>query len=236
MTEDAKIIFYTVRQCPYAHRVYITLAELGIPYEEKHIDISVPRSEEYLKINPRGKIPSLNYNGKILIESDIIARFLADAHPSHLIPPSASEAGALRRACVQFFFDTYINRVQALVYQAIDAKTDSEADKIGEKLVENVVKEIEPALSDASPYFAGSDKVTLVEALVASHVIRLRSLGRRGIVLSSAVDDLTSRAPNFTKWGNTLESTPSIIGIFDEGIWISRIGEKVKAARLGDGQ
>ncbi|KAJ4253863.1 hypothetical protein NW762_010259 [Fusarium torreyae] len=233
MAKDTKIIFYTVRQCPYAHRVYITLAELGIPYEEKHIDISVPRTEEYLKINPRGKVPSLSYNGNILIESDIIAKFLADVHPSHLIPPSVSEAGALRRACVQFFFDTYISRVQALVYQAIDAKTDAEADEIGEKLVANVVKEIEPALSDASPYFAGSDKVTLAEALVASHVIRLRSLGRRGIVLSTAISALEKKAPSFTRWGDVLEQTPSIIDIFDEEVWISRIKEKITTARLG---
>ena len=79
-------------------------------------------------------------------------------------------------------------------------------------------------------------RLILLQALVASHVIRLRSLGRRGLVLSTAVHDLETRAPNFTKWGNALENTHSIIDIFDEDIWISRIGEKVKAARLHDEQ
>ncbi|KAF5011838.1 hypothetical protein FDECE_2070 [Fusarium decemcellulare] len=216
---------------PDAHRVHITLNELGIPFEEQQIDLGVPRTEAYLKVNPRGKVPALSYNGQILVESAIVAKFLADAHPSHLVPPSNSVDGALRRARIEFFVDTYNNNVQSLVYKAIGAKTDAEADAIGRILVENIVKEIEPALADAAPYFGGSNKVTLAEALVASFVIRLRSLGNNGLLFKDAVNELSTQAPNFTKWANVLEKTPSIFDIFDESIWISKIGERITAAR-----
>jgi glutathione S-transferase len=43
---------YTSRYCPWAHRVQIALAELGLEYEEVLIDLKKPREEWYLKINP----------------------------------------------------------------------------------------------------------------------------------------------------------------------------------------
>ncbi|KAM0425683.1 hypothetical protein ACHAPT_008930 [Fusarium lateritium] len=231
MAQDAKIILYTNRQCPYAHRVHITLAELGIPFEEEDIDLSVPRTEAYLNINPRGKVPALSYNGNIIIESAIIAKFLADAYPSHLVPPSNSVDGALRRARIDFFADTYVNNVLGLIYQGISAKTDAEADKIGQALVENIVKDIEPELNDVAPYFGGSDKVTLAEVLVASFVVRLLSLSKTRILFKEALSELEAKAPNFTKWAAVLQTTPSIIDIFDENIWTTRISERIAAAR-----
>jgi glutathione S-transferase len=47
-----KITLYTNHGCPWAHRVHITLKELGLAHEEVIIDLAVPRPEWYLKINP----------------------------------------------------------------------------------------------------------------------------------------------------------------------------------------
>jgi glutathionyl-hydroquinone reductase len=47
-----KIILYTNRGCPWAHRAHIALKELGLQYEEVTIDLSVPREPWYLEVNP----------------------------------------------------------------------------------------------------------------------------------------------------------------------------------------
>jgi glutathione S-transferase len=47
-----KIILYTSHICPWAHRAHIALKELGLPFEEVLIDLSVPREPWYLEINP----------------------------------------------------------------------------------------------------------------------------------------------------------------------------------------
>ncbi|KAJ4322847.1 hypothetical protein N0V84_004611 [Fusarium piperis] len=122
----------------------ITLAELRIPFEEEQFGLDLPRTEAYLKINPRGKAPALSYNGNIMIESAIIAKFLADVYPSHLVPPSNSVDGALRRAQIDFFVNTCVNGVLGLLYKGISAKADAETDKIGQALADNIAKEIEP--------------------------------------------------------------------------------------------
>jgi glutaredoxin len=47
-----KIILYTNRGCPWAHRAHIALKELGLEYEEVTIDLSKPREPWYLDVNP----------------------------------------------------------------------------------------------------------------------------------------------------------------------------------------
>jgi len=66
--EAPKITLYTSYFCPWAHRSQVILKELGLDFETVHIDLNVPRTAEYLKINPRGLVPSINYNGDIVTE------------------------------------------------------------------------------------------------------------------------------------------------------------------------
>ena len=111
-----------------AHRAHISLAELQLPFEEEIIDLSVPRTPGYLKVNPRGLVPSLEFNGEILTESAIISNFLADAFPSHLLPVSDAPGGALLRARTAFFVDTFISKVNSNFFKAQFANTDEEVE------------------------------------------------------------------------------------------------------------
>ena len=149
---------------PGAHRAHITLAELGIPFEEEIIDLDTPRSPEYLKVNPRGLVPSLSYNGEIITESAVVAQFLADTYPSHLLPASSDPNGPLTRARIGFFVDAWFTKVNSFWFKALFSGTADEASENAQELVKGVTKEIEPLLKDAGPFFGGSDKLTLAEA------------------------------------------------------------------------
>ena len=54
-------------------KVQITLDEKGLPYDTQNINLFTHEqySPEYLKINPKGVVPSLDHDGKIVIESTI---------------------------------------------------------------------------------------------------------------------------------------------------------------------
>lgn len=119
-----KITLYTNHKCPHAHRAHITLNELNLPFEEVLIDLDTPRPQWYLDINPRGLVPAIKYSvpglmdEEIITESGIVALFLCDAFPSHLLPASKeSPFSALRRARINFFVDVSV--VRGLV--ALDA-------------------------------------------------------------------------------------------------------------------
>ena len=127
------------------------------------IDLDTPRSPEYLAINPRGLVPALSYNGEIIIESAIVAQFLADQHPSHLVPPSNAPGGALRRARIALFVDAFFSKFNSVLFGLGTAKTEEEKQAVVEKALNGLIKEVEPLLKDAKPFFGGSDKLTLAE-------------------------------------------------------------------------
>lgn len=139
------------------------MAELKLPFEEETVDLSVPRTAEYLAVNPRGLVPSLLYNGHVITESAIVAQFLADAHPSHLIPIGGTPEGALARARINFFVDTFFSKAHPHYHRALFASSEGEAEKAAAEFIKQLEKEVEPLLGDAGPYFGGSQTLTLAE-------------------------------------------------------------------------
>lgn len=70
--------------------VRILLEELGAPYEMRVINRATgeQRGEEYLRINPLGKVPAIDHDGTIVTEQVAIYIYLADAFPERgLAPP-----------------------------------------------------------------------------------------------------------------------------------------------------
>ncbi|KAF2204577.1 thioredoxin-like protein [Delitschia confertaspora ATCC 74209] len=227
-----KITLYTNHRCPWAHRAHIVLKELSLPYEEVIIDLDKPREPWYLEVNPRGLVPSIKYsdgelNEEIITESGIVSQFLADAHPSHLLPASnASPAAALARARINFFVDTWSSKAGSYWYQILINEDESQKEALAKELLSAVGKEIEPLLKDAAPFFGGSKKFTLAEALTAPFIIRIYAFSKHGLLPQSLISGLNS-FPNFAKWAAEVINQESVTFIWDEEMII-----KSTAARL----
>ncbi|KAI1383733.1 glutathione S-transferase domain-containing protein [Hypoxylon trugodes] len=226
-----KIILYTNHGCPWAHRAHIALAELKLPFEEKIIDLTVPRTPEYLKINPRGLVPALSFNSEILTESSVVSNFLADAYPSHLLPASNEPGAALLRARIAFFADTFISKLNGIFFKAQFAKTDAEAESFANEYVDVAVKELEPLLGNAAPFFNGSDKLTQAEVLTGSFALRLFTLPKHGVVPEHILTDLSTKAPNFYRWVEAVSKHPSVTGIYNEEAVVAWAKKRAALAR-----
>ncbi|KAG0231699.1 hypothetical protein BGW42_008651 [Actinomortierella wolfii] len=84
-----KLTLYQNPKCPYAQRALIALEITKQEAEKVFIDLTVPREEWYLKINPYGQVPALKVEGDdfVILESSIVAQYIAELHPeSNLIP------------------------------------------------------------------------------------------------------------------------------------------------------
>jgi len=224
------ITLYTNHMCPWAHRAHIALRELGLPYKEVIIDLQRPREEWYLKVNPRGLVPTIDYNGEIIPESGIVAQFLADAHPSHLEKSSSEEGGALQRARINFFVDAYISKVLPNLINAMKAQNEADSAKAINTLVATVTKELEPHIQDAAPFFGGSAKLTLVEVLLGSFILRLISFPKHGLLAPDTLTKLESSAPKFYAWAIATVNEKSVNYIWDEKAVVD--GTKARFAKL----
>lgn len=95
----------TLYFCPGACSLasHIALEESGAPYELKPIILAKgqQRSEAYLKINPRGKVPSFSVDGEILVENTAIITYLARRFPAKNLLPAdpLEEARCIAMMC-----------------------------------------------------------------------------------------------------------------------------------------
>src|SRR4026208_1024625 len=94
-------LYFSPGACSLAS--HIGLEESGAPYEAKPILLAKQqqRTDSYLKINPRGKVPSLDADGKILVENTAILTYLARRFPEKKLMSSdpVEEARGIATMC-----------------------------------------------------------------------------------------------------------------------------------------
>ena len=76
----APLTLYSGWFCPFVQRVWAVLEEKKIPYQYVEVN-PYNKPESLMKINPRGLVPTLEFDGKPLYESSVVLEFLEDAYP-----------------------------------------------------------------------------------------------------------------------------------------------------------
>ncbi len=122
------IRLYQSPTSPFCHRVRIVLAEKELDYQIIPIDLSKKenRTEQFLRLNPLGKVPVLADDDLILSESLVINEYLNEeyAYPE-LMPEDSQEKAQVRLWSSQI--DTMIARPFAEFYFAQRAKETGES-------------------------------------------------------------------------------------------------------------
>src|SRR5882757_5448789 len=81
-------LFYAAHTCSLA--THIVLEEVGADYSTARIDFAKTqqRSPEYLKVNPKGRVPALVTDRGILTETPAMLVFIAQSFPQAKLAPS----------------------------------------------------------------------------------------------------------------------------------------------------
>lgn len=215
---------------PGANRADVCLAELGISFEERVINVDGPRPADFLKLNPRGLVPVLIFNDQVIVESHIVCQFLCDVFSSHLCPPPTSAAGALKRAQMSFFIDTYWTKYHTILFRLFESPTAADEERVVDDAVDGIKRELEPLLADAAPFWGGSGQLTLAEVITGPFVIRALTLSNHGVYPTSLNSRIEAEAPNFHRWAKATSRHESITKFFDEDVIVKR--SVAKRARM----
>lgn len=80
-------------------KVRLAMSEKGLDWQDHNIDLmrSDQVSPEYLAVNPKGTVPALDHDGKVVIESTIILEYLDDVFPEPALRPADPHARARMR-------------------------------------------------------------------------------------------------------------------------------------------
>jgi glutathione S-transferase len=171
------------------------------------VDADLKQSEEYLKLNPWGKVPAITYpNGFTLYESQAICKHLATKYSLPLLPaPSDIEASALfdQAACV---LDAYFTEPSAKISIEKFVKPRLLQLPTDEAAVSEAVKslgeffDVQEHLLKKSGYMAG-EQFSLVDIYYIPVILRLFTLG---------YEDLVRDRPAVGAWWDRCMDRPAV--------------------------
>jgi glutathione S-transferase len=132
---------------PFVQRVKMQLAAKGLDYEYL-LPPGGFKSEEYLAINPIGKIPCLVTNdGLSLPESEVIVEYIEDAYPKPLLRPRKADERAKVRLIARIN-DLYLVPAMGKTFGLMAPSRDPAA-------VSAALADVNKALGHLEPYMSG---------------------------------------------------------------------------------
>lgn len=144
--------------CPYVQRAAIVLAEKGVPFHRRDIDLN-DKPAWFLAMSPLGKTPVLLAGDAPIFESAVICEYLDETTLPRLHPQDALER-ARHRAWMEFG-SALLGTIWAY-YNAPDAAgLAARRAEIGTQLTR-----LEQAVDAQGPWFAGT-RFTIVDAVFA---------------------------------------------------------------------
>jgi len=182
--------------CPYVQRAAIALAEKGVPFERRTVDLA-NRPDWFRAISPLGKVPLLQVGGEVLFESAVIVEYLEDTRGPALHPADPLQR-ARHRAWMEFG-----SSILADIW-TIETTPDRVAFETKRHLLREKFVRIEAELGEG-PYFSGRS-FRLIDAVFAP-VFRYFDVFDRFVDLGAFTG-----LPRVRAWRRALAARPSVSG------------------------
>jgi glutathione S-transferase len=159
-------LYYSPGACSLA--VHVILEELAVPFEaiRKSTKDGSLKTPEFLKLNPRGQVPTLEVDGKGLREGAAMIIYLCDEHKASFLPRSGwDRAQALQWImwCNATLHPAY-GRIFYLGRQTIAENVKSELIADAQANIQSLWDEVEDQLNKTK-YLAG-DSITAADIML----------------------------------------------------------------------
>lgn len=159
---------------PFATRVRILAHAKNVKMESLPPPGGGMKSAEYLAINPLGKIPSLDHDGEVLIESEIICEYLEDTFPSPTLRPVDPMARAKVRLLSRMG-DLYLAPPLVKLFGQLNPKVRDAA------IVDQAFQDIETACGHIAhvlegPEYAAGSRLSLADCTLAPLIFFIEAL------------------------------------------------------------
>jgi glutathione S-transferase len=96
---------YNAPQSTCSQRVRFVLNAKALPFDEVRLDLLAgdQLKPDYLALNPNGVVPTLDHDGRIVIDSSVIMEYLDEIEPQRNFTPRDPIVRAAMRSLMRFF-------------------------------------------------------------------------------------------------------------------------------------
>jgi len=199
--------------CPFVQRALLVLLEKQIPFQ--YIEVNpYHKPQSLLDLNPRGLVPTLQYDDKPLYESTVICEFLEDAYPS--ATPQLLPSDPYDKARVRIWIDFVTSRIIPSFHRFLQYQPKSTSDPGLEKVrleFQQQIKQFTQGMDPKGPYFLVKG-LSLIDLIIAPWAVRLWVFDRfKGGLKFPDGEPWVDR---WNKWLETIEHRESVVNSTSE--------------------
>jgi glutathione S-transferase/maleylpyruvate isomerase len=203
---------YWISGSPYAWRVQLAFEIKGLSYESYRLNAAEGehKSDAYLALNPRGKVPTLRDGDTIIRESTAILAYIEAKHPAPpLFGTTAEETAAIWQMVGEL--DGFLQQPgQSMIRPIFFGQLPEKAEFVKEQAVG-----VRAELANVEKQLAGKDYLTGAE-ITAADIVLLPAI--QGILRGAAKEDaaaldlrilpLSETYPGIADWVARMEKIP----------------------------
>jgi glutathione S-transferase len=185
-------------------RTKIALHEKGLAYDRVTLNLAKKDQKrlDFLKLNPYGKVPVLDDDGKILFESCIINEYLDEKYPDPPLMPKDPYLRGRGRVLIDYGLNYMHEPYWALRGEMLKGESERNGPLIEEKrqALRHLMQYLEAAL-DGRSYYLGA--MSLTDIALLPRFLRMESYG----ALPAAA------LPRLGDWLQKMKERPSVRAI-----------------------
>jgi glutathione S-transferase len=185
---------------PYVARVAYAARLKGLPLKPE-MPAGGIKTPEFLKINPMGKMPALEVDGRGLAESMVLLDYLEDAHPTPSLLPSAAVDRAQARLLGRIV-DLYVMpHGRAFFGNMNPEKRKADEVAAGADAYRKSLEQLE--------HFMGAGPYAIGDKLGYADVSLLPCLQMMALIAGACgIADPYAGLPRLTRWWSQMQSDP----------------------------
>jgi len=198
---------------PFAWRVMLTLELKRLPYESKLLEFSKEehKTPAYLRLNPRGKVPTLKDGDFVLSESIAIMAYLDRKYPTPpLFGPTAKQAGLIWRSvleCESYLLSAGDRIVRPLFFgKGLENVNEIQA---AAEVIRRELKITDERLAQSN-WLVDAEISAADIAIFPAVQLLLRAAGKEAArPLDLGLIPLSKTFPNIARWIHRIEELPN---------------------------
>jgi glutathione S-transferase len=201
------ITLYDAMPSGNSDRVKVVLHEKGLAYDRVTLDLAKKEQKrpEFLRLNPYGKVPVIDDDGRVLFESCIINEYLEEQYPKPSLMPKDPYLRARGRVLVDYALNYLHEPYWALRGEMMKKEAERNRSVLDEEreTLRNLLQYLDDALKERL-FFLGEFSLTDID--IFPRLLRMESYG----VLP------TPSLPQINAWLQKMKERPSVKAVFNQ--------------------
>jgi glutathione S-transferase len=150
----ARLIVFSARACPFAHRTRLVLSHKSVDFELREIDLR-NKPSWFSTVSGYGKVPAIEHDGNRVWESAIINEYVDEVFPNPPLLPGHSGKRAIARLWIDWANTRFVPLFGALLRGTTEAARDEARSSLLSGL-DFLEREGFAKHSEGGPYFFGA--------------------------------------------------------------------------------